>query len=287
MAVTTLSNLFDPEVVAAMVSAKLTNAIRFKPFATIDSTLTGRPGDTITVPKYEYIGDAEDVAEGEDIPIKQLTHTTQKVTVKKAGIGVQLTDEALLSAYGSPADEAARQITLSIASKVDTDCADVLITGTQTYDGSASTISYSGVVNAVDVFGEETPEPFSKVMFINSKQVTQIRLDENFLSLDKYPAPQGAVVLRGCIGSVAGVQIVVSNKITAGDTGYVCPIVQLEVDDETGIALPALTIYMKRDVLLETDRDITNKTTLITADQHYVAALTNDSRVVVATFAAA
>ena len=216
MATTKLANLFNPEVVAAMISAKLPNAIRFSPFATIDNTLAGRPGDTITVPKFAYIGDAEDVAEGEDIPLTALTHTTQKITVKKAGKGIELTDEAVLSGYGDPQGEAVNQLVLSIASKVDADCAAVLQTGTKTKAASAA-ISYNGIVDAVDLFEEETPDPFSKVMFINSKQMTTIRKDANFLSLDKYPAPKGAVVLTGCIGSIAGVQIVVSNRIAEAE----------------------------------------------------------------------
>jgi N4-gp56 family major capsid protein len=285
MATTKIANLFDPEVVSVMISAKLPKAIRFSPFATIDNTLAGQPGDTITVPKYAYIGDAEDVAEGEDIPMTALTHTTQKITVKKAGKGIELTDEAVLSGYGDPQTEAVNQLVMSIASKVDADCAAVLQTGTQT-KAMGEAISYNGIVDAVDLFGEETPDPFSKVMFVNSKQVTTIRKDANFLSLDKYPAPKGAVVLTGCIGSIAGVQIVVSNRIAADDGVYKCPIVQLEVDSETGIALPALTIYMKRGVQVETDRDIIAKKTVLTADEHYAAALTNDSRVVVASFTA-
>lgn len=283
MATTKLANLFNPEVVAAMISAKLPKAIRFSPFATIDNTLAGQPGDTITVPKFTYIGDAEDVAEGADIPLTALTHTTQKITVKKAGKGIELTDEAVLSGYGDPQGEAVNQLVLSIASKVDADCAAVLQTGTQT-KAAGAVISYNGIVDAVDLFGEETPDPFSKVMFINSKQMTTIRKDANFLSLDKYPAPKGAVVLTGCIGSIAGVQIVVSNRIAEAEGIFKNPIVQLDVDSETGIALPALTIYMKRGVQVETDRDIVAKKTVLTADQHYVAALTNDARVVVATF---
>ena len=38
------------------------------------------------------IGDAVDVAEGQDIPLGQLTSTATEVKVKKAGRGVQLTD---------------------------------------------------------------------------------------------------------------------------------------------------------------------------------------------------
>lgn len=52
MAVTYLSNLIDPEVMAAMVSARLPKKIKFSPIARIDTTLVGQPGSTITVPKY-------------------------------------------------------------------------------------------------------------------------------------------------------------------------------------------------------------------------------------------
>ena len=50
--------------------------------------------------------------------------------------------------------------------------------------------------------------------------------------------------------------------------------------------VPALTIYKKRDVIVESDRDILKKTTVITADEHYTAHLSNDSKVVVAQFKA-
>lgn len=49
---TKLEQLIDPEVMAPMISAKLTNAIVALPFARIDTTLVGEPGSTITVPKY-------------------------------------------------------------------------------------------------------------------------------------------------------------------------------------------------------------------------------------------
>ena len=43
---------------------------------------------------------------------------------------------------------------------------------------------------------------------------------------------------------------------------------------------------MKRNVNVETQRDLTNYTTLIGADEHYVAALTDESKVVLAQFKA-
>jgi N4-gp56 family major capsid protein len=94
---TKLENLIDPEVMAPMISAKLTKAIKVTPFAKIDNTLQGRPGSTITVPKYVYIGDASDLAEGATAVPTTLTTTTAEYEIKKAVKQVELTDEAVLS----------------------------------------------------------------------------------------------------------------------------------------------------------------------------------------------
>lgn len=122
MATTVLSNLVNPEVMAQMISATLPKKIKFSAIAKIDTTLSGTPGDTITVPKWGYIGDAEDVAENVAMGTAQLTTTTTKAQVKKAGKAVEITDEAVLSGYGDPMGEAVAQLGMAIAGKVDNDC---------------------------------------------------------------------------------------------------------------------------------------------------------------------
>ncbi len=76
--VTKLANLIDPEVMADMISAKLPNKIRVAPFAKVDTSLQGAEGDTITVPKFAYIGDAEDVAEGVECGLTTLEASSEK-----------------------------------------------------------------------------------------------------------------------------------------------------------------------------------------------------------------
>lgn len=279
--ITKLAELINPEVMADMISAKIPKKIRVAPFAKVDSTLQGVPGDTITVPSYSYIGDAADVAEGAEVTIEKMSTATKQATIKKAMKGVGLTDEAVLSGYGNPVGEANNQLAMSIASKLDNDAMDALMTTTLTYDGSAAQIAYNGIVDAIDLFEEEVNT--EKVMFINPKQVTQLRKDANFLSADKYTS---GVMVSGEIGKIANTRIVPSKKVTldSGSAYYTCPIVKLEQDDETEDELPAMTIYLKRDTNVETERKPRSRTTEITADKFYTVALTNEAKVVLAKF---
>ena len=291
---------------------------------------------TITVPKFAYIGDAEDVAEGVQMGTTVLTASTTSAKVKKAGKAIEITDEAVLSGYGDPLGEGTKQLTMSIASKVDNDCIESL------YDASlvkatAAQISYDGIVDAIDLFDDENDDNLAKVMFIAPAQATTIRKDSEFKSKDKYPLD---VVMNGVIGEVGGAQIVkskkvklvkyekdntngtitivsdettedstnkhlstimknaIDNSLKVGDkvktvtNYYANPIVVVDSRDPNtdpsadnyATTQSALTIYMKRDAMVESDRDILAKTTVVSADEHYVAVLSNDSKVVIAKF---
>lgn len=280
MAVTKLENLVDPEVMAPMISAKLPKAIKATAFAKIDNTLVGQAGSTITIPKYLYIGDAEEVAEGVEQGEAQLTTTTKEYSVKKIVKDVILTDEAVLSGYGNPVGEANVQLAKSIASKVDTDVMTEL-KGAQVVKQFATDISYDNIIDALDLFNEE--DNVQKVMFIHPHQATTLRKDDDFISREKYG---NQVMMDGEIGMIANTRIVTSRKaVNAEGTYYMNPIVQLRAEEQTGDEeLAAVTIFMKRGVNVETDRIVKGKKTLISADEHYVVARTDESKIVVAKF---
>lgn len=282
MAVTMLENLIDAEVMADAISGKVSEKIRVTPFAKIDTTLEGKNnGDTITVPQFSYIGDAEDIAEGVACGTVQLTATTTQAKVKKAMKAVTLTDEAVLSGYGDPVGETNTQLAKAIASKVDADAMDALLTAQLAYDGSASAISYSGIVDAVDKFEEEVNS--DKVIFVHPKQVSKLRKDADFLSADKLAE---SVRVTGAIGKICNCEVVPSKRVkeNEGGTGYINPIVKLNEDAETENESPALTVYMKRNVNLETERHTLSRTTDISVDEIYTVALSDASKVVLATF---
>ena len=283
MATTKFSNLINPEVMADMISATVEKKVSVIPFVKTDTTLQGQPGNTITIPVFGYIGDASDVAEGVSIGAEALSTTDKQFTIKKIGKGVDITDEAILSGFGDPVGEGNKQLAKAISQKIDQDAIDALYGASLKFDGVANKISYANMVDAIDVFEEEYNT--EKVIFIHPKQLTQLRKDADFISADKY-ASSSAVVLNGEIGKICNTRVVVSKRVKENDdkTGYVNPIVKLTYDTETEQDTPALTIFLKRGVLVETDRDIDKQVNNIRATEHYIVALTDESKVVLATF---
>ena len=282
MALTKLENLIDAEVMADAISGKIEKAIRVTPFAKIDTTLQGKnAGDTISVPRFAYIGDAEDVAEGIACGTVQLTADATQAKVKKAMKAVTLTDEAILSGFGDPVGETNTQLAKAIAGKVDADAMDALQTAQLTYHGSARAISYNGIVDAVYVFAEEFNS--NKVIFVNPAQVGALRKDKDFIAADKIAE---GVLVTGAIGKICNCEVVVSRRVplNEGGTAYLNPIVKLNEDGESEDDTPALTVYLKRDVNLETERHTLTRTTDISVDEIYTVALSNASKVVLASF---
>lgn len=259
---TKLVNMVNPEVMADIISAELPTKLKFAPLATIDNTLVGQPGDTITIPSFKYIGDADDLTEGVAMGTVVLETTTKTATIKEAGKAVEITDKAVNSGYGDPIGEGNKQIVMSIGAKVDTDCITALQSATLLSDKSASQISYTNIVDAVDLFQEEDDE--KKILFIHPLQKGTIRKDPEFIK-----NVEGAY-MTGTIGEIAGCEVVASAKVPESAGVYTNFIVKPG----------ALAIYMKAKVNVEDDRDILARTTVVAASEYYVAELANDSKVV-------
>ena len=275
--VTTLVNgdVFDPEVVSDMINAKVTAKAAMSGYIKVDSTLQGVPGSTVTVPRWGYIGAAEDYAEGQPIDTTKMAFTTAQYGIKKIGKGVMLTDEAQLSGYGNPMGTATNQIAMSISEKLDNDRVEVLYEAKTIHDASTNVIKYASIVDAVDLFGEE--EDSKKVILIHSKQKTQLRKDPDFMAVDKLAAD---LLVSGAIGRVGGCDVVVSNKVKCEGGVYFNPIIKLTNTTETEDDLPAVTYFLKRGNLVEHDREkgVGDK---IICTAFGMPALTNESKVVI------
>ena len=284
MATTMLNDIINPQVMGDMIEAKIPHMLKFTPFAKVDTTLVGVPGDTKTVPSWNFIGAAEDLSEDGEVVPKKLTASTAEFRIKCAAQSVGISQKSINSGLGDPVGAAETQLAKSIAVKVDADVLTALMTAEQAYDGSAAIIKYAGIVDAVGVLNEE--EITDKVLFVNPAQITALRKDSEFMDKNKYG---NDVMVSGEIGMIAGVRIVPSNQIVKNGSGnYVCPLVKLEASsNDTEYAeteLPAVTIFLKDDTQVDHEWFPKKQTHDITAAKYYGAALTNASKVVLATF---
>ena len=344
MAITYLANGFNPQVAGDMVAGTLPKKIKFAPIAKIDTTLEAIAGDSITIPKWGMLAEADEILEGIAMVPEQMTSTYVTKTIKEWGKAVEITERAKIASKGDPYGEGLRQVSLSIASKADTDCYQALLEATAVYNpGTAVTIGYENIVKANALFGDESDASLAKVMFIHPDQETTLLLDSNFISNDKYNAD---VIMNGHIGKVAGCEIVKSKKVlkanydlsTSGTSGavkivtsgatsgqvdiadvygiwdatnkkavapavdlyvtakdntmYYNPIVVVDAQDPDedpnadnfGVDMPAVTIYLKKSAQVKVDEDILKRTTVIAGNEYGLAALTNDSKVVLACY---
>lgn len=249
MAVTKMTNMINPEVMGPMIGAKIDALLKLTPYAKVDTTLQGVPGDSKTVPMWKYIGDAVNIDENTEIDYTQMTASSTKFTIGKAGKGVTITTEAINSGLGNPVGQAETQLSKAIAGKVDNDVLTAVYKASVTVAPSTlATISYNGVVDAVTKF-EDEEDGIEKVMFIHPKMEAALLKDSSFLSADKFTA---GVAVNGSIGKIAGCWIKKSKKVR---------LVSYVVDDSAG------TVQITASNLAEYQAKVDPSVTLTTSNK--------------------
>ena len=294
---TKTKDIINPEVMADMIEAKIEAQCKLTPYAKVNTDLQGVPGDTLTVPSWNYIGDAEDfdpeTAADSDGEIKttKLTASSTRFTVKCAAKSVSILQTAINSGLGNPVGQANTQLAKSIVNKVDNDIIEAIYQKAKddnkiVVDEKAAYIGYNGIVNASTKF-EDEEDGIEKVLFIHPKQEKSLLTDPDFLSADKFEA---GVAVKGAIGMIAGCWVKKSKKVKQeSDTNaWQCPIIKCEPDSvETEYSedeLPALTIFLKKDTQVDHEWFPKKQRHDLTASKYYGVAVTNSAKVVVVKF---
>ncbi|MCS4487198.1 N4-gp56 family major capsid protein [Staphylococcus americanisciuri] len=262
MGQTKKENLINPEVLAAVVGGEMENAIRFTPYATIDNTLVGQPGDTITRPKYAYIGAAEDLEEGVAMGTEQMSMTTTQVTVKETGKAVEVTQTAVITNINGTLQEAARQLAMALADKVEIDYIKELRTAKLS---ATVTPNASGILDAIEVFDSENEEDY--VLHVNPK-------DYNKLVKSLFSAGgnvQDRAIAKGDVAELVGVSDIVKSK-------------RINENEAFLQRYEAIEIVNKKRPEAYTDFDILKRTHVLSTNYHYGVNLKDDKGVVKVTF---
>ena len=265
---TKLNKLIDPEVIGAYLDVKLVDKIKLTPMVEIDRTLEGRPGSTLTLPKWGYIGDAADLAEGAALTFEDIAEDTQEVTVKKVAKGISITDEAVLSGYGNPIEQIGQQLLVAVASKIEADLYDAVKNEKVATRNSAGCLKhqYKGnafakedIIDMLAKFGED--QEGEKVLFVNPADFAVLAKDPDFVQI-----MQGAQIITGEMGMLYGVRIVVANRVPAGKPFLMKP--------------GALSLVMKRNVMVEAERDMDHFANKYAVSDHYAVYVKYADRIV-------
>lgn len=286
MATTTAADLIIPEVWADAVGPHILGKAVLAPLADQDDQLVGQPGDSVNFPRWDYIGDAVDLQEGVPMDTETMSMSDSHATIKEVGKAVELTDTAVLTALGSPTPQAQTQIALAVARKVDADlraAAELVETGEDS-KGNAKTwrplavpaadvpLSWNRLTQGFALLGDEYDPSELAGIVVHSTQHMQLMNDPNFLSVDKFG--QGAVIMRGQVGTVGGIPVLISDRatpVTGAVEGYNALIIRKG----------ALALKHKRRPLVEKDRDILKRTNIITTNAHYAVKRVDDRGVIV------
>lgn len=253
MAQTKISNLINPQVFSDELTAKLGNAIKLAPLAYVED-FTGEEGSVISVPSYQYVGDAAVIAEGVAIDPKLLNQTMVPVSVKKVGEAFNLTDEAVKNGKGDPVGQAEKQLLASIAGGIEREMHTALATATLNYTTPAGgKVNGDAVLEALKLFGEDFEG--EKYLLANPNQLTNVKKDAAFID-----------------GKLHDCEVIFSNRVASG-TAYV-------------VKPEAVALYLGKEVQVETDRDILAKATVISADEHFATHLRDASKAVKITITA-
>lgn len=281
---TTAAAMIVPEVWGDMAQAAFLGKVRVAGSSAVieDNTLQGAPGDTIHFPKWGALGELDDLTETTPLATTAMTTSSAEAVIKEAGKAVEITDRARLTSLGDPEAEARRQFGVLAARKVDA----ALIAQAQAdetaagggqpfkFTTAAGKTKFSwldAMVPAIGQFGDEwEPNDFAGI-FINSVQLGEAMADSQFIDASKLGSGESAAA-TGSIGRIGGVSVFVTNRVAAGKFLLL----------KTG----ALGLLYKRRPLVESDRDILARSTVVTTTMHYAVKRLNDRGVAVGTLAA-
>ena len=244
---TKLAQLLDPQVIGAYLDVKMIDAIKLTPMISVNRELEGRPGSKLTLPKWGYTGDAADLAEAAEVTFDQLVQSTVEVGIKKIAKGIELTDEAILSGYGNPVEQVGQQLLMGVASKIEADLYKVIADCSDCPKVTAAKFDKYTIVDMKAKYREDM-EADTLVLFITPELYAQLVKDPDFVNI-----AQGEKIMSGHIGTLFGVNLVVANRVTN-------PFMMKQ---------GAVELLMKRNVIVETDRNIKNFTNQFVVSDHY------------------
>ena len=253
------NTVYPNKVIEAKAKDILTTQINARSMMTIDTSLTQNAGMTKTITTYTYNGTAEEVAAGSGNSTRgSIAYVGKDYTVKMVQQAFDYLDEDFMK---DPVivDFGINGATSVMSNKMTSDFYSALAT-----KGSGSTELVKGITFAkgkalsydviVDAISELNLEDESKIFIvIPNVWKAALRKDADYKS-----AQMGEVIYNGQVGTICGIPVIATKALT--DKAYV-------------MTNEAVTLFLKKDVEVEQERDADKRKNSVYLRSCYVCAL--------------
>ena len=257
------NTVFPNKVIEAKAKDILTTQINARSMMTIDTSLTQNAGMVKTINTYTYTGTAEEVSAGSGNSTRgSIAYVGKDYTVKMVQQAFDYLDEDFMK---DPVivDFGIKGATSVMTNKMTSDFysalatksgASELVKGITFAKGKA--LSYDVIVDAIS---ELNLEDESKIFIvIPNAWKASLRKDADYKS-----AQMGEVIYNGQVGTVCGIPVIATKALT--DKAYV-------------MTNEAVTLFLKKDVEVEQDRDADKRKNSVYLRDCYVCALTDATK---------
>ena len=257
------NTVYPNKVIEAKAKDILTTQINARSMMTIDTSLTQNAGMVRTINTYTYTGSAEEVSAGSGNSTRgSISYVGNDYTVKMVQQAFDYLDEDFMK---DPVivDFGIKGATSVMTNKMTSDFYSALATksgSTELVKGitfaKGKALSYDVIVDAIS---ELNLEDESKIFIvIPNAWKASLRKDADYKS-----AQMGEVIYNGQVGTICGIPVIATKALT--NKAYV-------------MTNEAVTLFLKKDVEVEQDRDADKRKNSVYLRDCYVCALTDATK---------
>ena len=257
------NTVYSNKVIEAKAKDILSTKINARSMMTIDDSLVGTAGMIKTINTYTYTGTAEEVAAGAGNTSRgSIAYVGKDYTVKMVQQAFDYLDEDFMK-DNVIVDMGIQGATSVMSNKMTSDFYTALATansGTELVQKvtfpKGKEISYDAIVDAISALNVE--DESGVFVIIPNAWKAALRKDADYKA-----ARMGEVVYNGQVGTIAGIPVVATKALTG--KAYV-------------LTKEAVTLFLKKDVEVEQDRDADKRKNSIYLRDCYVCALTDATK---------
>lgn len=276
MANTINKQIILPEVYAQLVRERIAGKCKVAQFLVNLGDLHGKVGETLTMPKWAYIGDAVDWDINTPMDKTQMKQTSTTATIKAIQApAVEVADYDNEVELGNAIEEGASQQALGVARKYDTDAIECALQSPLKYQlATKNTVTQNELIAILGLYGDDRDSADFDAIVVHSAFAPSFYQMDMFVKRDLTMTTDGnGIAVNGCIGYFLNIPVVLSDRL-------------YDATNQEGFILvmkkKAISIIPKENPFAEAERNASLRRTTIYLSQFYAMALTDDEAIVFA-----